>query len=145
MQQVLLSDDITCKPSSFITPLALRCRANVGKMIVDLIPLFSWGVVEPAMLLIAGSLPELRDIAAKGPPRARRPRRYDLEQFNYVHDIYNSSNIECQSSKDVECGQSESETNSDYGFARQQYAGAGQKTFTGQADYKHPGIAMDQK
>lgn len=65
--------------------------------------------MEPALIIIAASLPYLRDYIWKHP----KPVRYRVEDFNYRADGL---------------------TDSDYEFARRQYTAAGQKTYSEQSD-----------
>lgn len=64
-----------------------------------------WGDIEPSLIIIAASLPYLRDYIWKHP----KPIRYRVEEFNFRPDGF---------------------TEDDYEYARRQYASAGQKTFS---------------
>lgn len=71
---------------------------------VDAVSLIIWGDIEPALIIIAGSLPFLRDYVWKHP----KPVRYRVEEFNFRPDGF---------------------TDEDYEYARRQYVAAGHKTF----------------
>ncbi|KAJ4397756.1 hypothetical protein N0V93_001992 [Gnomoniopsis smithogilvyi] len=71
----------------------------------DAVSLVIWGDIEPSLIIIAASLPYLRDYVWKHP----KPVRYRVEEFNFRPDGF---------------------TDADYEYARRQYISAGQKTFS---------------
>lgn len=83
-------------------------------VVVDAVTLIILGVIEPALLIIAASLPELRDFVWKHP----KPVRYNNDEFNFQNNRLDYS---------------------EYEYARRQYMEAGGKsTFSYGSDVARP-------
>lgn len=84
-------------------------------MTVDSVMLIVWGVLEPALIIIAASLPELRGLLWNKP----QPVRYDPQDFMPRRRAGALSDV-------------------DYEYARRQYVDAGSKS----ASYWSDGMEM---